>query len=57
MKYEYKWFYTHFIKKYKKRIILLKALPFRCNDLPIIQRGKYKGYIGIDNLVLGILKK
>ncbi len=57
MKYEYKWINTDYIKKYKKRIIPLKAIPFMCNHMPIIQRGRYKGCIGIDGLVLSILKK
>ena len=57
MKYEYKWFNTNFIKHYKKKVIFLKALPFKCDDLPIIQSGKYKGYIGIGDLVLSIVKK
>ncbi len=54
---EYKWINISFIKKYKKNITLLKANTFLFNDLPVIQRGKYKGYIGISGLVLCLFKK
>ena len=57
MNYEYKWIATNFIEKNKKKIIPLKAIPFMCNHMPIIHKGKYKGYIGIVGLVLCIVEK
>ena len=54
---EYKWVNISFIKKYKKNIIPLKAKTFLFNDLPVIKRGKYKGYIGINGLILCLFKQ
>ena len=54
---EYKWVVISTIKKYKKNITPLKASTFLFNDLPVIKRGKYKGYIGINGLVLCLFKK
>jgi hypothetical protein len=57
MNYEYKWVHPYNIKNYKKKLIPLKAIPFMCNHMPVINKGKYKGCIGIEGLVLCIVKK
>jgi hypothetical protein len=53
MKYKYKWVITNYVDKLKKNIIPLKAdkLLFS-NDIPVIKKGKYKGYMGISRMVL-----
>jgi hypothetical protein len=53
MKYKYKWVITNYVNKLKKNIIPLKPdkLLFN-NDIPIIKKGKYKGYMGIERMVL-----
>ena len=57
MNYEYKWVNPFNIKNYKKKLIPLKAIPFMCNHMPIINKGKHKGCIGIEGLVLCIVEK
>ena len=59
MKYEYKWVHPHNIKKFKKKLIPLKANKFIFGDYtPIIRKGKYKGYMGIEEgLILCLYKK
>jgi len=57
MNYKYKWVHEYNIKKFKNKIIPLKAIPFICNHMPVIHKGKYKGCMGIKGLVLCIIKK
>ena len=58
MKYEYKWVHPHNIKKFKKKLIPLKANKFIFGDYThIIRKGKYKDHMGIEGLVLCLYKK
>ena len=57
MNYEYKWVHAYNIKNFKNKIIPLKAIPFMCNHMPVVHKGKYKGCIGIVGLILCIVKK
>jgi hypothetical protein len=52
MTYKYKWVYTRCIKKIKNKLIPLKGDKFLFNHIPVIEKGKYKGYMGIPGLVL-----
>ena len=44
---------TNYVNKLKKNIIPLKAdkLLFT-NNIPVIKKGKYKGYMGINRMIL-----
>ena len=57
MKYNYKWVYEGYIKYIKKQTIPLKGDTFLFKDMPIIDRGKYKGYIGVAGLILCMVAK
>lgn len=52
MKYKYKWIPTPFLKKLKNKVIPLKADKILFTDVPVIEKGKYKGYMGIQGMVL-----
>jgi hypothetical protein len=57
MKYNYKWVNAGYLKYLKKQIIPLKGDKFLFNDMPIIENGKYKGYIGAAGLILCMVAK
>jgi len=57
MKYNYKWVYEGYIKYIKKQIIPLKGDTFLFKDMPIIDKGKYKGCIGVGRLILCMVSK
>lgn len=59
MSYKYKWVYIHHMKHLKKKIIPLKGNRFIFgNYTPVISKGKYKGYMGIEEgLVLCLYKE
>ena len=57
MKYNYKWVYEGYIKYIKKQTIPLKGDTFLFKDMPIIDKGKYTGYIGVAGLILCMVAK
>ena len=52
MTYKYKLVPVYFLKKIKNKCIPLKGDKFLFNNMPVIERGEYKGYMGIVGLVL-----
>lgn len=53
IKYKYKWIITNYVDKLKKNIIPLKSNKVLfTNSIPVIKKGKYKGYMGINRMVL-----
>jgi hypothetical protein len=52
MKYKYRWVKIPLIKFIKEKIIPLKANKVLFNHIPVIKKGKYKGYMGIEGMVL-----
>lgn len=57
MKYKYKWVRLPFEKYLKDKVIPLKANRVLFKHLPTIEKGKYKGYMGIAGLVLCLVKQ
>jgi hypothetical protein len=52
MTYKYKWIRTPFLKKFKNKVIPLKADKTLFTYVPVIEKGKYKGYMGVQGMVL-----
>lgn len=57
MKYKYRWVRLPFEKYLKDKIIPLKANKILFKDMPTIDKGKYKGYMGVVGLVLCLVKQ
>jgi len=58
MKYKYKWVRVPFQKHLKDKVIPLKANKVLFTEIPpIIDKGKFKGYIGIAGLVLCLVRQ
>ena len=57
MKYNYRWVYQFYLKKIKKKAIPLKGDKFLFSSLPIINKGKYKGCVGVAGLILCMVSK
>lgn len=57
MKYNYRWVHQFYLKKIKKKAIPLKGDKFLFSSLPIIDKGKYKGCVGVAGLILCMVSK
>lgn len=57
MKYNYRWVHQFYLKKIKKKAIPLKGDKFLFSSLPILDKGKYKGCVGVAGLILCMVSK